>query len=153
LRSKESRAVTRVADIYAGLPALTGKIELEYEGELQGGESVARELIRRAAGSVFADRAPAADVEEVVQWFDQGGALKVGIDDRTETSWRAFGVIPGLLAVVNEARLAPANDHEITVAACELVLEALVAEQRISRSEEYGWQKARPKRRGYTEEA
>jgi magnesium chelatase subunit I len=152
LAAREARAVARVADIYAGLPAVTGKIELEYEGELQGGELVARELIRRAAGSVFANRAPTADVEEVVQWFDQGGALKVGLDDRAETSWRAFGVIPGLLGVVHDARLAPGHDHEVTVAACELVLEALVAEQRISRSEEHGWQKARPRKRSYGED-
>ena len=143
LRSKEERAVVRVADIYAGLPAITGKIELEYEGELQGGETVARELIRRAAATVFSDRAPAADVEEIVAWFDQGGALKVGVEDRTETSWRDFGVIPGLLPVVRDAKLAPASDHPLTVAACELVLEALVGEQRITRSDEYGWSKVK----------
>jgi hypothetical protein len=61
-------------------------------------------------------------------------------------------VIPGLLGVVHDARLAPGHDHEVTVAACELVLEALVAEQRISRSEEHGWQKARPRKRSYGEE-
>ena len=146
LQTKGRRAVVRVADIYAGLPAITGKIELEYEGELQGGETVARELIRRAAAAVFSDRAPTADVEEIVGWFDQGGALKVGVDDKAETSYRAFGLIPGLLAVVHDSGLADAKDHELTVAACELVLEALVAEQRISRSDEYGWAKTRPRR-------
>ena len=153
LRAKDHRAVARVADVYAGLPAITGKIELEYEGELQGGESVARELIRRAAGAVFSDRAPEADVAEIVTWFDQGGALKIGVDDRSETSWRAFGVIPGLLPLVYAAKLATAKDHDLAVAACELVLEALAAEQRISRNEEYGWQKARARRKGYGEEA
>ena len=153
LRAKDHRAVARVADVYAGLPAITGKIELEYEGELQGGDSVARELIRRAAGAVFSDRAPEADVAEIVSWFDQGGALKIGVEDRSETSWRAFGVIPGLLPLVYAAKLATAKDHDLAVAACELVLEALAAEQRISRNEEYGWQKARARRKGYGEEA
>jgi magnesium chelatase subunit I len=152
LRGREERAVVRVADIYAGLPAITGKIELEYEGELQGSAAIARELIRRAAATVFSDRAPAAEVEEIVAWFDQGGALKVGVDDRTETSWRAFGVIPGLLGVVADAKLAQPRDHPLTVAACELVLEALVGEQRISRSDEYGWAKAKPRRKAYGEE-
>jgi len=147
LQAKEGRAVARVADVYAGLPAITGKIELEYDGELQGGEVVARDLIRRAAGTVVSDRAPAADVEPIVAWFDQGGALKVGVDDRTATSYRAFGMIPGLLAVVDDAKLADPKDHDVVVSACELVLEALVAEQRISRSDEYGWTKVRGKRR------
>ena len=146
LQGGVGRVVVRVADIYAGLPAVTGKIELEYEGELQGGESVARELIRRAAAAVFSDRAPTADVEELVGWFDQGGALKVGVDDKAETSYRAFGLISGLFGVVTNAELAAAKDHEMMVAACELVLEALVGEQRISRSDEYGWSKARTRR-------
>jgi magnesium chelatase subunit I len=151
LRTRERTAVARVVDVYAGLPAITGKIELEYEGELQGGDAIARELIRRAAGTVFADRDPDANVEEVVTWFDQGGALKVGAEDRSETCWRAFGVIPGLLPVVYQAGLATPADRDLTVAACELVLEALVSEQRISRSEEYGWQRAKTKRKSYGE--
>jgi len=149
LRTGSHTTVARVVDVYAGLPAITGKIELEYEGELQGGDAVARELIRRAAGTVFSDRAPAADVEEVVTWFDQGGALKVGVEERTETCWRAFGVIPGLLPLVYQSGLAKPADQDLAVAAAELVLEALVAEQRISRSEEYGWQRVKPRRKSY----
>jgi magnesium chelatase subunit I len=45
-KRREDLAVPRVLDIYAALPAITGKIELEYEGELKGGDAVARELIR-----------------------------------------------------------------------------------------------------------
>ena len=153
LQAKDGRAVVRVADVYAGMPAITGKIELEYEGELQGGETVARELIRRAAAAVFSDRAPAADVEEIVGWFDQGGALKVGVDDKAETGYRAFGLIPGLMSVVHESKLARPKDHDVAVAACELVLEALVAEQRISRSDEYGWAKARSRRKTYGDDS
>ena len=42
----ESPVVARVIDLYAALPSMTGKFELEYEGELKGAEHVARELIR-----------------------------------------------------------------------------------------------------------
>ncbi|HEY4099371.1 MAG TPA: magnesium chelatase [Gemmatimonadales bacterium] len=153
LHQRAARTVARVADVYAGLPAITGKLELEYEGELQGSDAVARELIREAAGSAFADRVPDADVEEIVAWFDQGGALKIGVDDRTETSSRAFNVVPGLMALVEESRLATPDDRELSVAACEFILEALVADQRISRNEESGWQRAKPQRRkGYGDE-
>src|SRR5213592_1107305 len=44
----EEVVVPRVADIYAALPAITGKLELEYEGELKGPETIARDLIRQA---------------------------------------------------------------------------------------------------------
>ena len=44
------------SDVYAALPSITGKLELEYEGELQGGETIAQELIRRAAGHTLEER-------------------------------------------------------------------------------------------------
>src|SRR5436305_12725622 len=46
LANRESVVVPRVSDIYAALPAITGKLELEYEGEMKGGDAIARELIR-----------------------------------------------------------------------------------------------------------
>ena len=57
LRWTRSEVVPRVSDVYAAVPSITGKLELEYEGELQGGDTIARELIRRAAGT-GAGRAP-----------------------------------------------------------------------------------------------
>src|SRR5687767_1546912 len=52
LLTGEAVAVPRVTDIYAALPAVTGKFELEYEGELRGADNVAREIIRAAVASV-----------------------------------------------------------------------------------------------------
>ncbi|HYR09309.1 MAG TPA: sigma 54-interacting transcriptional regulator, partial [Longimicrobium sp.] len=49
----EPRILPRVADVYAALPSITGKMELEYEGELQGVEAIARDLIAAAARDVF----------------------------------------------------------------------------------------------------
>ena len=49
-RRGEAVAVPRIVDIYAALPSITGKLELEYEGELKGGDTVARELIRTRRG-------------------------------------------------------------------------------------------------------
>ena len=42
----EKLAVPRVGDIYAALPGISGKIELEYEGEMRGADTVIREIIR-----------------------------------------------------------------------------------------------------------
>src|SRR5205814_8944514 len=53
LLNGEKIVVPRVTDVYAALPSITGKFELEYEGELRGAEQVARDLIRSAVGSVF----------------------------------------------------------------------------------------------------
>jgi magnesium chelatase subunit I len=143
----ERRVVPRVSDIYAAVPSITGKLELEYEGELQGGDTIARELIRRAAGKVLEERAGGADLGRVVAWFDQGGALKVPGDERSELCHQGFAVVPGLLDLVNDVGLAPHADKDRAVAACELVLEGLAAQKRISRSEELGYSRAKPERR------
>src|SRR6266852_1956871 len=143
----ERRTVPRVSDVYAATPAITGKLELEYEGELQGGDTIARELIRRAAGRVLDERAGGADLGRIVTWFDQGGALKISGDERSEVALKGFGVVPGLLDVVSDVGLAPRGDAAFGVAACELVLEGLAAQKRISRSEELGYTRAKPERR------
>jgi magnesium chelatase subunit I len=143
----EPAVVPRVSDIYAAVPSITGKLELEYEGELQGGDNIARELIRRAAGKVLEERAGGADLGRIVAWFDQGGALKVPGDERAELCHQGFAVVPGLLDLVNDVGLSPKSDAPRAVAACELVLEGLAAQKRISRSEELGYTRARPERR------
>jgi magnesium chelatase subunit I len=143
----EDRIVPRVSDIYAAVPSITGKLELEYEGELQGGDTIARELIRRAAGKVVEDRMGGADLAKIVAWFDQGGALKVPGDEKAELCFQGFSVVPGLVDTVVEFGLTPRTDHARAVAACELLLEGLAAQKRISRSEELGYTRMKPERR------
>src|SRR2546421_6697831 len=148
IATKEKTVVPRVSDIYAALPAITGKLELEYEGELQGPEVIAKDLIRRAAGKTFEARVGGANVDDIVHWFDEGGALKISSDERSETCLKGFSVVPGLLDLVDQVGLAGKKDPGTVVAACELILEGLVAEKRISRSEELGYVRARPDPKG-----
>ncbi len=75
LANGESVVVPRVTDLYAALPSITGKFELEYEGELRGAEQVARDLIRAAIGVVFTGVFDGTDTRSVVEWFDLGGSL------------------------------------------------------------------------------
>jgi magnesium chelatase subunit I len=148
ITTKDKAVVPRVSDVYAALPAITGKLELEYEGELQGAEVIAKELIRRAAGRTFESRVGGANVDDIVHWFDEGGALKISADERAEAVLKGFSVVPGLFDLVDRVGLAPKKDPGAMVAACELVLEGLVAEKRISRSEELGYFRARPEPKG-----
>src|SRR5712671_4696214 len=53
LRNAEQSIVPRIGDIYAALPSITGKLELEYEGEMRGADTVARELIRSAVARAY----------------------------------------------------------------------------------------------------
>jgi magnesium chelatase subunit I len=142
--TREKAAVPRVSDLYAALPAITGKLELEYEGELQGADAIARDLIRRAAGATFTARVGGANVDDIVHWFDEGGALKISADERSETCLKGFSVVPGLIDLVGAVGLAGRKDPATLVSACEFILEGLVAEKRIARSEDLGYTRARP---------
>ena len=77
IRNDEKVVVPRIADVYAAMPAITGKLELEYEGELKGADTVARELIRTAVAKTFDRYFADADLTQVVQWFDLGGEIQM----------------------------------------------------------------------------
>jgi magnesium chelatase subunit I len=148
VRTREQAVVPRISDLYAALPAITGKLELEYEGELVGADTIARDLIRRAAGDTFEERAGGANVDDIVHWFDEGGALKVALDERSETLLAGLSVVPGLVDLAEALGLAPRRDPAVTVAACELILEGLAAGRRISRVDEFSYARVRPERAG-----
>jgi len=131
----EREVVPRLADVYAALPSITGKIELEYEGELVGAAVIARELIRRASDGVFRDRAGSVNLDDVILWFEDGAALQVTDELDARVLTQAFETVPGLTALVHRVGLAQPGDAPVTAAACELVLESLVARRKISRSD------------------
>ena len=147
----ESEVVPRIGDIYAALPAITGKIELEYEGELVGGHNIARELIRRAADATFHGRTGGVNADDIIMWFDGGGALQVNDDVAADAVVEGFRTVPGLLELVTLTGLADRSDSPVTAAACELILESLVARRKISRSDAglYGRSHDEKRRRPY----
>ena len=65
-------------DIYAALPSITGKLELEYEGELKGGDAVARELIRMAVGKIYNEYFEGVNFAQVVQVVRPGRLAEAG---------------------------------------------------------------------------
>src|SRR3977135_4139285 len=77
IRNDEKTVTPRISDVYAALPAITGKLELEYEGEMKGADQVSRELIRAAIAKTFDDYFNGVDMRQVVQWFDLGGEIKL----------------------------------------------------------------------------
>jgi magnesium chelatase subunit I len=152
LRAREPLAVPRVLDIYAALPSITGKLELEYEGELKGGDVVARELIRQALGKVYNKYFEGVNVSPIVQWFDLGGSLK--LDDAIDSASmvKQLAAIQGLMEKVRALGVSANDPDAARASAAEFVLEGLYAHRRISRSEERGFA-AEEKRREPKEES
>ena len=151
LLTGEKGIVPRISDIYAAIPSMTGKLELEYEGEQIGARRIARDLIKRAAGEIFNGYFVGIEFASTVQWFDAGNSLRLADTAAADECRRLLEAVPQLI----ETSLIPFDfnkaDSARVVAACELVLEGLYAENKISRNEEGGYTavtKAKKDRRG-----
>ncbi|MGH7540533.1 MAG: magnesium chelatase, partial [Gemmatimonadota bacterium] len=148
LAAGDSRGTVRIADIYAALPSITGKLELEYEGELQGADAVARDLIARACAETFDEYFDEEDAAPVIEYFEDGGALRVSESAREAALLQGFEAVKGLVPLARASRLVAngASDGDL-VAACELVLEGLHAKRKITRTEDGGYTRRGSRRR------
>jgi magnesium chelatase subunit I len=151
LLTEEEEIVPRVSDIYAALPSMTGKMELEYEGEQIGAAKIGKDLIKRAAGVIFEGYFVGIDFTQAVRWFDQGNNLRLADTAAADECLHLLEAVPELI----ETTMIPFDfkraDAGAIVAACEFVLEGLYAQNKISRNEEGGYTaatKARKDRRG-----
>ena len=154
LAQGEKLVVPRVTDIYAALPSITGKFELEYEGELRGAEQIARDLIRSAVGSVFSGVFDGVDTRTVVEWFDLGGSLPLSDSSSADDVIAQTRGVQGLRELGSHAGVKPGAAAPAVASAVDFVLEGLYAQKKISRSEErgYGAAETAPRRGARREE-
>ena len=151
LLTEENEIVPRISDVYAALPSMTGKMELEYEGEQIGASRIAKDLIKRASGEIFEGYFVGIDFSATVRWFDDGNNLLFADTADGAECMNLLDAVPELI----DTALVPfdfnRSDLGDTVSACEFVLEGLFAQNKISRNEEGGYTavtKAKKDRRG-----
>ena len=126
--------VLRVSDVYAGLPAITGKLELEYEGELRGADVVAKDIIRKAAGQVYGRHYAGMDTQALEKWFDAGNVFRFPQAGDMGASVKAARAVPGLSELA--AEVAESADDAHRISAAEFILEGLYGRKKLSRAEE-----------------
>lgn len=90
LIKNEKNTVVRLSDLTGIIPAVTGKIELVYEGELEGPAKVANILIGKAIKTLFPRYFPdperakkqktANPYSQVIEWFTEGNTLDISDD-------------------------------------------------------------------------
>ncbi len=141
----EGTPVVRLADLYAALPSLTGKLELEYEGELRGADNVARDIIRQATARIFKKYFDNVPLHGIVQWFEMGGNLKYAEGAPSAEMFGQYKKIQGLLDLTQSLGMKPKDDPAVLVSGAEFVLEGLYALKKISRNEELGYHAERPR--------
>ena len=157
IRSGEKLVVPRIGDIYAALPAITGKLELEYEGELKGADNVSREIIRAAIARTYDGYFQGSNnMNQIVQWFDLGGEIQMRDSAGAQEMLHKLRGIQGLLDKLSALNLSGKEPAEVLVSAAEFILEGLYAHKKIGRSEERmftaGEKQPRPQKQSYREE-
>src|SRR3984957_8395165 len=123
----EKLVAPRVSDIYAAMPGITGKLELEYEGEMRGADVVVRDLIRTAIGKVYDRYFGDVDTEEIEQWFNLGGKVKLDEDQPAAAALKELKGIQGLLDKLTPLGVKASDAAPQVVAAAEFLLEGVVA--------------------------
>jgi magnesium chelatase subunit I len=151
LLTEEEEIVPRISDIYAALPSMTGKMELEYEGEQIGAAKIGKDLIKRAAGVIYEGYFVGIDFTATIRWFDQGNNLRLADTAAADECLNLLEAVPELIETATIPFDFKRADAGMVVAACEFALEGLYAQNKISRNEEGGYTaatKARKDRRG-----
>jgi len=143
----ESLVMPRVGDLYAALPGITGKLELEYEGEMRGADTVVRELLRTAVGKIFDKYFADTNTQQIEQWFNLGGTIKFDDDQPAKSIAGELKQIQGLTEKLTPLKIKSSSDPEHLVAAAEFLLEGMYAHHRLTRTEERGFA-AQDKARG-----
>ncbi len=107
-----------ISDLMGIIPAITGKIELVYEGEQEGPYHVAYNLLERSIRTLFSTYFPnpetlkkkknkdAVKVENpyksIIHWFDQGNQLNVFLDTKDSDKIQLLYKVDGLYALVKK---------------------------------------------------
>lgn len=106
LLNGETKTVARISDLYGVIPAVNGKIELVYEGEQEGAAIVAINLLGKAIRNEFLEWFPDPSklkrkketnpYQTIVNWFGDGNALDLMLQDDDATFKKRIGSVPGL---------------------------------------------------------
>ncbi len=136
-KDREKQVTPRISDIYAAIPSITGKIELEYEGEQIGAERIARDLIRKACGDVFSERYGGIDFRQVMDNFNHGKSVTISDSMSDDKTLQEIDKLKGLRDAARSGKLEDDTKGTL-IAACELILEGLHSQKKLARSEERG---------------
>ncbi|UEG54240.1 sigma 54-interacting transcriptional regulator [Mucilaginibacter daejeonensis] len=137
----EKSTFVRISDFLGVIPAITGKIELVYEGELEGPAKVANILIGKAIRTLMLQFFPDPEkakkskktnpYAEVINWFSVGNSLSV-IDDLPQAEYKkALNGVTGLKDIVKQLHPRLSENQQLLL--MEFVLHGLAEFSQISK--------------------
>lgn len=141
LINQEETTFVRLADFTGIIPAITGKIELVYEGELEGPAKVANTLIGKALKTLFSTYFPdperakkskaANPYQQITNWFTEGHTLDIA-DNLTAAAYQEHLMqVDGLHELVKKFH--PKLSAHQTLLLMEFVLHGLAEYSQLSK--------------------
>jgi magnesium chelatase subunit I len=141
LLNHEPQTFVRITDFQGIIPAITGKVELVYEGEQEGPAIVAQNLIGRAIRKQFLNYFPnpdkfrkqkeASPYKTITDWFNEGHTLDL-LNDMSQSEYQhLLHTVPGLYELVT--RHHPNVEKELQWFLMEFVLFGLTEHSLLSR--------------------
>lgn len=146
--NNEENTSIRIADLYGVIPAITGKIELVYEGEQEGPAKVAHILISKAIRSLFDQYFPSPDkvkkpqvkrnpqvpqtqvnieppnpYQQITNWFNKGNKVDIFNDISDKEYEKTVKGVPGLNEIVKKYQ--PNVNSKVSTLMMEFVLHGL----------------------------
>lgn len=131
--NKERSTTARISDIAGIIPAITGKIELVYEGEQEGPAKVAQILINKSIKKIFTQYFPDPELlkkkqslnpyQETVNWFSSGNFIDLFNNSSDKDYKKLLLSIPGLRKIIDKYQ--PDSDENTALLFMEFVLHGL----------------------------
>lgn len=129
----EKSTFVRISDFLGVIPAITGKIELVYEGELEGPAKVANILVGKAVKTLMLQFFPDPEkakkskktnpYQEVINWFSDGNTVSL-IDDLSLPEYKkALNAVKGLKDIVKTFHKSLAENQQLLL--MEFILHGL----------------------------
>ena len=137
----ESKAYCRISDIVGVIPAITGKVELVFEGEQEGPVKVANILIGKAIKSVFEKNFPSPELLKkkkeqnpytlITSWFSKNNIVDILSNASNKDYKNILTSIPGLQKIVEQYQ--PDADENLSLLYMEFILHGLSEYSQLSK--------------------
>ncbi len=141
LKNGAEKTAVRLMDFIGVIPSITGKIELVYEGEQEGADGVAAQLIDNAVKEVFSEYFPKIEklqrkeaetvYDGLISWFFDGEGFELYDDAKDEVYKRQLDSIEPLNALIKKHQ--PTQTKEDEYFFKEVILWGLVAHKKLSK--------------------
>lgn len=140
LLNDETHESVRLVDFWGIIPAITGKVELVYEGEKEGHIKVAHLLIQSAIKTLFPSIFPSPEkhrkseqspYQNIIRWFQQGNQLELYIDTPYAEYYETLSTVPDLEKLA--AHYAQSSNAREILFYMEFILHGLAAYSLLSK--------------------